>query len=105
MLDTSFGKWEKVYNIQQEPIFEYKTYAKNESEITRGIEAYRKPNGDIELRITAEDEWNDPISLPYTLSPELAAELGQKLLCIDEGFDGIVERAANEVRASTSTRR
>lgn len=76
------------------PIFKHKTHAKDETEPTRGITVYRRPNGDVELRISREDEWHDPISLAYILSPEVAVELGQKLLCIDENFAGLIERAS-----------
>ena len=76
------------------PIFKLKTLANTEFEITRSIEAYRKPNGDVELRIAAEREWDDPVSLPYTLSADDAAKLGRVLLCIDDTtFDGLIERS------------
>ena len=87
------------------PIFERKTYAKTEFEITRSIEAYRKTNGDVELRIAAETEGHDPVSLAYILSADDAEKIGRVLLCIEDAtFDELVERAANEVRANTSTR-
>ena len=91
--------------MKQKAAFKLKAHAKTEFEITRSIEAYRKTNGDVELRIAAEREGNDPVSLPYTLSAVDAEKLGRVLLCIDDtNFDGLVERATNEVRANTSTR-
>ena len=91
--------------MKQHAVFERKTYAETEFEITRSIEAYRKINGDVELRIAAEREGNDPVSLTYTLSAVDAEKLGRVLLCIDDtNFDELVTRATNEVRANTSTR-
>ena len=91
--------------MKQKAAFERKTYAETEFDITRSIEVYRKPNGDVELRIAAEREGNDPASLPYTLSAVDAEKLGRVLLRIEDAtFDELVERAANEVRANTSTR-
>ena len=75
------------------PIFKCKTYAKTEFEITRSIGAYRKPNGDVELRIAAEREGHDPVSLPYILSADDAEKLGRVLLCIEQGFGGLVARS------------
>ena len=77
------------------PTYAHKTYAKTESEITRGIEAHRKPTGDVQFRVTAEDEWHDPTSLAYTLSVSEVEKLVRVLSCAeDQNFDGLVERAS-----------
>ena len=91
--------------MKQKAAFKHRTPAKTEFEITRSIIAHRAPNGDVELRITAKSEGHDPVSLAYMLSAGDAEKLGRVLLCIDDtNFDGLVERATNEVRANTSTR-
>ena len=80
--------------MKQKAAFERKVYAEDEFEITRSIEAYRKPNGDVELRIAAETEGHDPVSLAYILSADDAAKLGSVLMCIDDTtFDELIERS------------
>ena len=75
------------------PIFEHKIPAKTEYEVTRGIEVRRKPDGDVEIRVSAETERDDPISFPMVLSPELATQMAHTMLGVDEAFGGVIDRA------------
>jgi len=75
------------------PIFEHKTYAMTEYEVTRGIEVRRKPDGDVAIRVTCETEWDDQVSLPMVLSPELATRMAHAMLGVDDAFDGVIDHA------------
>ena len=75
------------------PIFEHKIPAKTEYEVTRGIEVRRKPDGDVEIRVMCETEWDDQASLPLILSPELAAKMAHAILGVDETLGDVIDRA------------
>jgi len=76
-------------------IFEHKKYRTTEFDIGRSIVVDRQPDGGVLIRISAESEGQDTVSLPIELSREDADRLGRVLLCSeDETFDEIVSRAS-----------
>ena len=75
-------------------IFEHKKYRTTEFDIGRSIVVDRQPDGGVLIRISAESEGQDAVSLPMTLSREDADRLGRMLLCSeDKTFDEIISRA------------
>lgn len=77
------------------PVYTHTDRRKTEWEMTRRIDVHRLPDGSVQLRIIAESEREDAVSLPKLLSAKEAEKLGRVLLCMDDTpLDGLIERAA-----------
>lgn len=82
-----------MINTTPTEIFEARTHRRTENEVSRWITAVRFADGRVEIRVSAEDEWDDAMHLFKTLTAEEAEELGRALLCKDDTFESIAERA------------
>ena len=74
-------------------IFEAHTRRKTEWDVARKIIVKRRPDGCIHVIIYKETEWDDAEFISKLLTADEAERLGHALLCSDETFNAITERA------------
>ena len=77
-----------------QPIFQHETPLKDEWDTGKRIRAMRRPNGEVEIRISTWTERSDEEYKPYVLPLDEAERFGRALCCIDDDtFDGPADRA------------